>query len=78
MLRDPGAVAAVQRGVGGDALVANAGGYDTGISDDVRAGGRSLLNNPTVDSASINLRRSFHDRVEGVAHLSWLNNQGRS
>lgn len=59
-------------------LVANAGHYNLGVPDDLNGQRQSMLNNPTVESAMLNVRRSFGETVDGYVDLSWLDNEGRS
>lgn len=61
---------------GGMALVANAGSYNLALPNDVIGLRQSLLNNPTMDSLSANVRGEITDRLEAFADFSWYRNQG--
>lgn len=63
---------------GGAALVANAGLYNLDIPDTLQGGRVSLLNDPTVWSATLNIRHAFSTRVEVFLDLSHSDNRGHA
>ncbi len=64
---------------GGAAFLGTAGSYNLDLPDAIRNGSRnSLLSNPTVRSASANLRREFTDRIEAFADLAYYDNHSSS
>jgi iron complex outermembrane recepter protein len=63
---------------GGQALVGNAGQYNLTLPSDQRSLGASLLTSPEVDSASLNVRRSFNTRLDAFVDFTWSRNQGKA
>jgi len=54
----------------GAALLANAGRYNLDLPNDFNGGRSNLLSNPTVRSATLNLRHEFSARFEGFVDVS--------
>ena len=68
-------------GIGSDngiALLANAGQYNLALSNDFSGGAQSLLNNPSTESYSLNVRRQFTDSIELFFDGAHFGNEGRS
>jgi outer membrane receptor protein involved in Fe transport len=61
---------------GGAALVATGGSYNIALPTDVQGLQAGIVNNPIVSSFAANIRRTFTDRIEGFADLSWASNEG--
>ncbi len=63
---------------GGSGLLANAGRYNLDLPDSLQGLRRSLTSNPTISSASINLRRRFSDRIEAFVDSAYYGNKSHS
>jgi outer membrane receptor protein involved in Fe transport len=62
----------------GSALLQNAGQYNTASPNDQNGQRSNLLSESVVDSASVNLRREFHEAVDGFLNVSWYRNKGQA
>lgn len=63
---------------GGAALIANAGQYNLELPADIAGAGRSLVTQPTVQSAMLNLRRQFTSNIEFFLDTNWRKNVSSS
>ncbi len=62
----------------GAALLANADSYNLDLPNDPNGLQRSLVSAPSIESISMNLRRSFSPHFDGFLDLSSLGNKSRS
>lgn len=63
---------------GGQAFVANAGTYNLDIPNDFSGLRSSLINNPTITSASASVRHDITGDIEGYIDLSFYENDGKT
>jgi len=63
---------------GGVALLANAGRYNLGLSGGGQGARQGLLNGPTIDSVTANLRQDITSNLEAYASFSLFQNHGKS
>ena len=61
----------------GRAFLDTAGQYNLTIADDLGGGRRALINNPTIEYYSINMKREFTDWLDVSADYSYSRNEGR-
>lgn len=64
----------------GAALVTRAGTFNVGFPNDYTNGGlrRSLLNNPTIDSAGVTIQHTFTRALDAYIDLAWDRNRGKA